>query len=204
MGKNNTQENPPLLATYPAFMVDSAGQQSLPQRFQRTLVCPIIIRISTERQPAAKASAALLPSLQNHLLKKIPPIIVVFPFFVRSSPCVPPLFLFKNHRSLVYDPKSVSNEEDSDVLFRNFSKAVELSPSDASTVSGYIIATKWHDVSDSEDQDLRAFIDLDMAVVGRERSEYFTYASQVKARPLCFIYVSNVLVFRILNATFPR
>lgn len=66
------------------------------------------------------------------------------------------------------------------MLFRNFSEAVGLSPSDASTVSGYIMATKRHNVSDSEDQDLRSFIDLDMAVVGRERSEYFTYASQVK------------------------
>ncbi|CAM9355670.1 unnamed protein product, partial [Laminaria digitata] len=81
---------------------------------------------------------------------------------------------------LVYDPKSGSNEEDSDVLFRNFSEAVGLSPSDASTVSCYIIATKRHDVLDSEDQDLRAFIDLDMAVIGRERIAYFTYASQVK------------------------
>ena len=90
------------------------------------------------------------------------------------------------------------------MLFRNFSEAVGLSPSDASTVSSYIIATKRHDVSDSEDQDLRAFIDLDMAVVGRERSEYFTYASQVKARPLDFIFVFNVLVFRILNATLPQ
>ena len=174
------------------------------QLFQRTPECPIIARISTERQPAAKASAALLPSLQNHHYKKITLIIVAFPIFVRSSPCVPPLSLFENHRSLVYDPKSVGNEEDSDVLFRNFSEAVGLSPSDASTVSSYIIATKRHDVSDSEDQDLRAFIDLDMAVVGRERGEYFTYASQVKARPLGFIFVFNVLVFRILNATLPQ
>eukprot|EP00904_Undaria_pinnatifida_P010106 jgi/Undpi1/6225/HiC_scaffold_20.g08709.m1 len=81
---------------------------------------------------------------------------------------------------LVYNPKSGSNEEDSDALFRIFSEAVGLNPSDASTVSRYIIATKRHDVSDSEDQDLRAFIDLDMAVVGRERSAYFTYASQIR------------------------
>lgn len=72
-------------------------------------------------------------------------------------------------------------------MFRCFSEAVGLSPSDANTVSCYIIATKRHDVSDSEDQDMRAFIDLDMAVVGRERTAYFTYASQVKAHPVWFI-----------------
>ena len=113
-----------------------------------------------------------------------------YPYFPFSYvPCVPPFSLFEHHHSLVYDPKSGSNEEDSDVLFRNFSEAIGLSPSDASTVSSYIIATKRHDVSGSEDQDLRAFIDLDMAVVGRERSAYFTYASQVKLRPICFIHV---------------
>ncbi|CBN78652.1 conserved unknown protein [Ectocarpus siliculosus] len=81
---------------------------------------------------------------------------------------------------VVYDPKSGSNEEDSEALFRKFSEAVGLSASDSTTVSDYIIATKRHSVSGSDDQDLRAFIDLDMAVVGRERSGYLTYASQIR------------------------
>lgn len=84
--------------------------------------------------------------------------------------------------SLVYDPKSGSNEEDSEVLFRNFSGAAGLNPSDSRRVSEYIIATKQHNASGSDDQDLRAFIDLDMAVVGRERSAYLAYASQVSER----------------------
>lgn len=79
----------------------------------------------------------------------------------------------------MYDPKSGSNEEDSEVLFRSFSVAAGLSPSDSRRVSEYIIETKRHDASASDDQDLRAFIDLDMAIVGRERSAYLTYASQV-------------------------
>lgn len=81
--------------------------------------------------------------------------------------------------SLVYDPKSGTNEEDSEVLFRSFSEAAGLNPSDSKKVSEYIIATKQHDASASEDRDLRAFIDLDMAVVGRERGAYLAYASQV-------------------------
>lgn len=81
--------------------------------------------------------------------------------------------------SLVYDPKSGSNEEDSEALFKIFTKEAGLSHSDASAVSAYIIATKKHDVSDWNDSDLRAFIDLDMGVMGRERNGYLTYASQV-------------------------
>lgn len=84
--------------------------------------------------------------------------------------------------SVVYDPKSASNEEDSEALFRTFSEAAGLNPSDSNTVSEYIIATKRHSVSASDDQDLRAFIDLDMGVVGRERGAYLTYASQVTGR----------------------
>ncbi|CAM9922477.1 unnamed protein product [Pylaiella littoralis] len=80
----------------------------------------------------------------------------------------------------VYDPKSSSNEEDSEALFRSFSEAAELHPSDSTTVSKYIIATKRHSVSASNDQDLRAFIDLDMGVVARERSAYLKYASQIR------------------------
>eukprot|EP00752_Nemacystus_decipiens_P010247 g9131.t1 len=81
---------------------------------------------------------------------------------------------------LVYDTKSGTNEEDSEGLFRNFSKAAGLNPSDSRTVSEYIIATKRHDATASDDQDLRAFIDLDMAVVGRERGAYLAYASQIR------------------------
>lgn len=83
-------------------------------------------------------------------------------------------------RSLVYDPKSDKNEEDSEIVFREFAKEVDLTQLDTDSVSAYIIATKQHDVSGSDDEDLRAFIDLDMAVVGRERDGYLQYASQVR------------------------
>lgn len=81
--------------------------------------------------------------------------------------------------SLVYDPKSGKNEEDSEIVFREFAKEAGLTQPDTDSVSAYIIATKQHDVSGSDDEDLRAFIDLDMAVVGRERNRYLQYASQV-------------------------
>lgn len=64
-------------------------------------------------------------------------------------------------------------------MFRKFAEEVGLGESDTTTVSAYILATKQHNVSESDDPDLRAFIDLDMAVVGRERSTYLEYAMQV-------------------------
>lgn len=79
----------------------------------------------------------------------------------------------------MYNPKSGTNEEDSELLFRKFSEEVGLSQPDAHTVSEYIIATKRHAVSGSDDPDLRVFIDLDMAVIGWERSAYLKYAAQV-------------------------
>lgn len=91
-----------------------------------------------------------------------------------NPPCPPP-----TNDSLVYDPRSGSNEEDSEVLFCTFAEAAELNVADTRTVSDYIFATKLHNVMDSDDQDLRAFIDLDMAVIGRDRSGYLAYASQV-------------------------
>eukprot|EP00903_Cladosiphon_okamuranus_P009506 g9058.t1 len=81
---------------------------------------------------------------------------------------------------LVYDPKSGTNEEDSEALFAIFAGSAGLKPPDSRKVSEYIIATKRHDASASDDQDLRAFIDLDMAVMGRERSAYLAYASQIR------------------------
>lgn len=83
----------------------------------------------------------------------------------------------------MYDPKSGTNEEDSEVLFRKFAEEVGLEESDATTVSAYILATKQHNVSGSDDPDLRAFTDLDMAVIGRERSTYLEYAVQVRTDP---------------------
>lgn len=88
----------------------------------------------------------------------------------------PPWFV-----SLVYSAKSSTNEEDSEILFRKFVEDVDMDQLDARLVSEYILATKRHDVSLSDDPDLRAFIDLDMAVVGRERKSYLKYASQVRS-----------------------
>lgn len=111
--------------------------------------------------------------------------------------------------SLVYDPKSGTNEEDSEALFTSFSEAAGLKPPDSRTVSGYIIATKRHDSSASDDHDLRAFIDLDMAVVGRERSAYLAYASQVgqklsgKIRHRYFVF-KPMLIYHRPSLSFSR
>jgi predicted metal-dependent HD superfamily phosphohydrolase len=47
-------------------------------------------------------------------------------------------------------------------------------------VDQYIIATIAHNVSRTTDNDLKYFIDFDMAVLGRHRDRYATYAAQIR------------------------
>ncbi|CAM9371006.1 unnamed protein product [Discosporangium mesarthrocarpum] len=82
---------------------------------------------------------------------------------------------------LIYEARSGTNEEDSAKMFEMFADEAGLDPSNVATVLAYIIATKKHDVLGSDDHDLRAFIDLDMAVIGREHDAYMTYAQQIRA-----------------------
>ena len=47
-------------------------------------------------------------------------------------------------------------------------------------VFNYILATIEHQVLDSPDSDLQLFIDIDMAVLGRDRQGYQRYAAQIR------------------------
>ncbi|CAM9664914.1 unnamed protein product [Phaeothamnion confervicola] len=81
---------------------------------------------------------------------------------------------------VVYNPTSASNEEDSVLLYRAFAEEAGLAPDDVEQVSGFIMATKAHAYS-GEDWDLKLFLDLDMAVLGRKRDGYEEYARQIRA-----------------------
>ncbi|CAM9669834.1 unnamed protein product [Choristocarpus tenellus] len=99
--------------------------------------------------------------------------------FELSRPELVQLAIF--FHDLIYDPTSSTNEEDSACVFENFSVEAALEPGDVSTVTSYIIATKSHSVSDSDDNDLQAFIDLDMAVLGGQRGGYMGYAEKIRS-----------------------
>lgn len=78
---------------------------------------------------------------------------------------------------IIYDPKSKTNEEDSAALFKSLFPAE--SPLRDKVIQ-YIIETKKHSVLDSNDNDLKWFIDFDMSIVGSAREDYIIYARQIR------------------------
>jgi predicted metal-dependent HD superfamily phosphohydrolase len=82
----------------------------------------------------------------------------------------------------IYDGKSSTNEEDSAALFRDFARDVALPSPIARAVVDFIIATKTHVASDSNEPDavLGLFLDLDMAVLGKRKDAYMLYAGLIR------------------------
>jgi predicted metal-dependent HD superfamily phosphohydrolase len=82
----------------------------------------------------------------------------------------------------IYDAKSSTNEEESAKLFQEFCADVHASNSDIeASVVQYILLTKSHIVpQDSDDFTLALFLDIDMAVLGKEESAYLHYAGLIR------------------------
>lgn len=83
----------------------------------------------------------------------------------------------------VYDPQSPTNEEDSALLFQEFAKESGLDvshPDVAQQVTQFIIATKRHQVTDSNPTDLALFLDIDMSVLGKDPDAYRSYAGLIR------------------------
>jgi predicted metal-dependent HD superfamily phosphohydrolase len=83
------------------------------------------------------------------------------------------------YHDIIYDPKSSLNEENSANLFKERLSSF-LEPNVLDKIYEYIIQTKTHDVSHSEDDDLKFFIDLDMSVLGRSLIDYIVYANNIR------------------------
>lgn len=89
----------------------------------------------------------------------------------------------------VYDAKSGSNEEDSARLFERFAEELGLQLSIRTAVVDYIMATKMHQISTNETtsegsfalrKSLALFLDLDMAVLGKNSPAYRQYAALIR------------------------
>ena len=80
---------------------------------------------------------------------------------------------------VVYDPKSKTNEEDSADLFVNLCSP-HINSTLCEKVRQYIIETKKHDVSLSDDNDLKLFIDMDMSILGVHPTQYAIYSQQIR------------------------
>lgn len=79
----------------------------------------------------------------------------------------------------IYDPRSSTNEVDSAELFRKFA-ATSQQDVNVEEVVALILATQHHVVSPDNSPTLAYFLDLDMAVLGKEREAYLHYASLVR------------------------
>jgi predicted metal-dependent HD superfamily phosphohydrolase len=93
------------------------------------------------------------------------------------------MFLATFFHDAVYDPKSSTNEEDSALLFQEFASESGLDgahPSTTQRVTQFIIATKHHHVADSNPIDLALFLDVDMAVLGKDPNAYKSYAGLIR------------------------
>ena len=90
---------------------------------------------------------------------------------------------------IIYDPKSKLNEEKSAELFVEQLGSI-IDPQLKNIVVEYIIATKEHNVSNSNDNDLKLFIDFDMSILGSHISEYQVYVENIR-KEYSFIPISD-------------
>lgn len=80
---------------------------------------------------------------------------------------------------IIYDPRKSDNEEASNIQFNSMMSS--LLPEDIVTsVNKYILATKYHQVQESNDSDLQLFIDMDMSILGSPWEEYIAYARNIR------------------------
>jgi predicted metal-dependent HD superfamily phosphohydrolase len=82
---------------------------------------------------------------------------------------------------IIYDPKSATNEEDSAQLFQDFWKDAQCDRGDQlkSRVVSNILATKHHNATD-DDACTQLLLDMDMAVLGKTKEAYWTYAGLIR------------------------
>lgn len=83
----------------------------------------------------------------------------------------------------VYDPKSSTNEEDSAKLFESFWYETHENGDEGNEVKDrvvrYIIATKSHTATE-DDKCAQLLLDIDMAVLGKQRYAYWSYANMIR------------------------
>jgi predicted metal-dependent HD superfamily phosphohydrolase len=90
---------------------------------------------------------------------------------------------------IIYNPQSTSNEVDSARLFEEFAQQTNLPADLVATVVEYILATQTHH-SSKKDASLQTFLDLDMAVLGKDLAAYKSYAHLIRQE---FIHIPEAV-----------
>lgn len=94
----------------------------------------------------------------------------------------PTMILAVFFHDAIYDATSGTNEEDSANLFREFCNDMHCRDAEiVSSVIRYILQTKSHVIpKDGCDRNLALFLDIDMAVLGKDEPAYLHYASLIR------------------------
>lgn len=80
----------------------------------------------------------------------------------------------------IYNVRSSHNEEESANVFEQFASEVNVQVEVATNVLHFIRATQHHRVSPEHTTDLALFLDLDMAVLGKDDNAYRAYAALIR------------------------
>eukprot|EP01059_Diplonema_ambulator_P036993 TRINITY_DN9567_c1_g1_i1.p1 TRINITY_DN9567_c1_g1~~TRINITY_DN9567_c1_g1_i1.p1 ORF type:complete len:721 (+),score=242.84 TRINITY_DN9567_c1_g1_i1:1063-3225(+) len=93
----------------------------------------------------------------------------------------------------VYDATAASgeNEKASSALWRKYAGEAGIAADDTEAVAAWIDRTANH-LSGAADGDLAVFLDIDLAVLGRDRHAYFEYAQQISME---YAHVPNAVYF---------
>eukprot|EP01129_Flabellula_baltica_P006297 TRINITY_DN2341_c0_g1_i1.p1 TRINITY_DN2341_c0_g1~~TRINITY_DN2341_c0_g1_i1.p1 ORF type:complete len:221 (-),score=35.97 TRINITY_DN2341_c0_g1_i1:50-712(-) len=83
---------------------------------------------------------------------------------------------------IIYDPKRNDNEELSRDMFHQFWDEIQGEELFGKKIEDYIIATKQHIIPEAYkgDQDLALFLDMDVAILGKEPNGYLSYAFNIR------------------------
>jgi predicted metal-dependent HD superfamily phosphohydrolase len=81
---------------------------------------------------------------------------------------------------IVYNAQSTTNERDSADMFQSFAEEVDLPMDITESVVAYILATQHHQVSTDALGVMDIFLDIDMAVLGKQEKAYESYAQLIR------------------------
>ena len=114
-----------------------------------------------------------------HTLTHIDDMLTILMNFTDVINDVKSIYLATLFHDVIYNPQSSTNEEDSAALFETL--CGDLLPNEMLVkVKKYIIETKAHKVHNSDDNDLKLFIDADMSILGREPVVYQQYCAHIR------------------------
>lgn len=89
------------------------------------------------------------------------------------------VFLAIIYHDLVYDPKAKDNEKQSALMATAFLEKINYPKSKIKKVASFIMATQTHQLTENN-EDLKCFLDFDLAILGTSPKNYLAYSKQIR------------------------